>query len=323
VAGSGYVGAMVVDRRSSEASNTAGGVDFSLWPTSSLNLQGFAAGTTTRDGAGNGWAFQGSASIERDRYGIELGHLAVSPNATAAAGFITRTDILSTNLNSRVSPRPPILGLRKVDIFLFGHHIMNTAGRLEEWSLGPGIGPKWLSGAGISVFGGRGETRIDEAFTLSDRVNVPAGFYSAWDIGWFANSSTRRPVVLRTSGQLNGNFGGRVDSYSGELSVAPSRNLSVTARLSRNRVRLPGGRFDADIGTVRVTVATSPKFITNALVQYNSLDNTVAANLRLAYTFRPGSDLFIVLNEQRGDEARLWAPGDRGFALKLTWLSRF
>jgi hypothetical protein len=114
-----------------------------------------------------------------------------------------------------------------------------------------------------------------------------------------------------------------VDSWGGELSVAPSRNLSLSGKWTRNRVRLPGGGFDGDIAALRLTLATSPKFVANALVQYNRLDNTVAGNFRLAYTFRPGSDLFLVINEQRGNEDRLWARGDRAALLKVTWLSRF
>jgi hypothetical protein len=172
------------------------------------------------------------------------------------------------------------------------------------------------------LYGTWGSNRIDSTFSLADRVDVPTGVYDFWELGWFANSSTRRPVVLRSTASLKGMFGGRVDSYTGELAVAPNRNLSLTTRWTHNRVRLPGGEFDADIGALRVTLATSPRFVANALVQYNSLDNTVAANLRLAYTLRPGSDLFFVLNEQRGNEERLWARGDRAVLMKVTWLSR-
>ena len=38
---SNYVGAMVADRRDEQSGNTAGGLDASFWPASTLNLQGF------------------------------------------------------------------------------------------------------------------------------------------------------------------------------------------------------------------------------------------------------------------------------------------
>lgn len=323
VAGSGFIGAMVVDRRTSQGSNTVGGADWSLWPTSSLNLQGFAAATATDDGAGNGWALRGAADWQRDRIAIKLEHLAISPNATADAGFITRTDILRSDLLLRVSPRPRVAGLRKLDLTLFANHTANTAGHLQDWYLSPVFGPKWNSGAQVSIFGTWGGNVIEESFDLSDRVTVPAGEYDSWEIGWTASSSSGKPVVFRSDGSFKGMFGGRVDSWGGEVAVAASRNLSISGKWTRNRVQLPGGSFDGDLAALRLTLATSPKFVANALLQYNRLDNTVAGNIRLAWTFRPGSDLFLVLNEQRGNEDRLWARGDRAALVKLTWLSRF
>ena len=47
---SSYLGAMVTDRRSADRWNSTGGLDWSLWPTSTLNVQGFAASTATSGG---------------------------------------------------------------------------------------------------------------------------------------------------------------------------------------------------------------------------------------------------------------------------------
>ncbi|HUF35109.1 MAG TPA: hypothetical protein VMN37_04115, partial [Gemmatimonadales bacterium] len=68
--------------------------------------------------------------------------------------------------------------------------------------------------------------------------------------------------------------------------------------------------------------AASTRLFADALVQYNSLDNQLSANLRLNLIHRPGSDLFVVLNERRGGEADLWTPLDRGAVVKLTYLVR-
>jgi hypothetical protein len=37
----------------------------------------------------------------------------------------------------------------------------------------------------------------------------------------------------------------------------------------------------------------------SALVQYNTGANAVSANVRLRWEYRPGSELFVVFNEQR------------------------
>ena len=43
----------------------------------------------------------------------------------------------------------------------------------------------------------------------------------------------------------------------------------------------------------------TPRMFASALLQYNSSANTVGSNVRLRWEYRPGSELFVVYNEQR------------------------
>ena len=43
----------------------------------------------------------------------------------------------------------------------------------------------------------------------------------------------------------------------------------------------------------------TPLMFVSALVQYNSGINAVSANVRLRWEYRPGSELFVVYNEER------------------------
>ncbi len=57
-------------------------------------------------------------------------------------------------------------------------------------------------------------------------------------------------------------------------------------------------------------------------MQHNSLDDELIANLRLNFIHRPGSDLFVVINEERGVEDSPWRLAGRNLAVKLTYLMR-
>jgi hypothetical protein len=85
---------------------------------------------------------------------------------------------------------------------------------------------------------------------------------------------------------------------------------------------MPGGAFTADIASARLSYAFSTRLFADALVQHNSLDNQVSANVRLNLIHRPGSDLFLVLNERRGGAVDLWEPRERGVVAKVTYLIR-
>ncbi|MEK6687389.1 MAG: DUF5916 domain-containing protein, partial [Gemmatimonadota bacterium] len=222
VGGANYVGAMLTDRRSASTWNTTGGFDFSSWPSPTVNLQGFVAGTAT-DATGDGTGLAGRLAMDwdRDLTGLSLSYLYISPEATADLGFITRTDIMRADLTARLSPRPEMLSLRKVDLFFFGQGITDAGGTLLDWHAGSALGPKWASGAGLSIFGIAGRATVDEEFDIEDRVDVPVGEYDIWQLGWFFNTSLSQPLVFSSSGQLEGTFGGRIDVLSGELTASP------------------------------------------------------------------------------------------------------
>ncbi len=317
----GYLGAIATDQRSGEDWNSTAGVDFLARPSPALTVQGYAAGTAAR-AARSGFSGRLDAQYNTDRFGAEVAHLYIDPNARADLGFVTRTDIHRTDADVRFTSRPKILGLRKLDVYLFGQRIVNGAGVVQDWLLSPNLNPEWNSGESIFAWYIRGVTRLDEGFTLSNRVAVPAGRYPTWQLAWFANTSPRRPVVLRSETILQGIYGGTIHTISGELSAAPSPNFAAGLRVSRSLVDLPGGSFRTNLATLRLTVAPSPRLVANVLVQYNAFENDIGANLRIDYTFRPGSDLFLVFNERRGNEAQLWAPRDRAGLVKLTYLSR-
>jgi len=172
------------------------------------------------------------------------------------------------------------------------------------------------------IYVGSGFNRIDESFELSDDVEVPAGDYDLWQLMLFANTSANRPVVFGTQSMAQETFGGNIISLNGTITLNPNANVSVTARYDHNIVDIPAGSFTADVASVRLAYAFSTRLIANTLVQYNNLDNSVSANVRLNFIHSPGSDLYIVFNERRGDDNSLWTFSDRGAVIKVTYLGR-
>ena len=76
-----------------------------------------------------------------------------------------------------------------------------------------------------------------------------------------------------------------------------------------------------------MTYTFTPRMFFGGLLQYNSSRNSLSTNLRLRWEYRPGSEIFVVYNDQR-DTAL--APGrdfpmleNRAFIVKFTRLFRF
>jgi len=322
IGGANYIGAMITDRRSKADWNLAAGADFSWWATSTLNLQGFAARTSTSGGGGEDWAYRLAADYDTGVFGLNTAAMFVGPEATTDMGFITRKDIRRFDAFARLTPRPQLLGLRKIDIFIQGQYITRTDWVTQDWLTAVAIAPDWNSGDEITFIGGPAFTRLDEGFDLTDDLSIPPGDYDAGEIGWFARTSSNRPVFLESNGTYAQYFGGTLFSANGSLTATLNRHLSLTGGYTYNDVDTPYGAFRADIGSLRMSYAFSTNLFANALIQYNSLDNKVSANVRINFIHSPGSDLFIVFNELRGNNRSLWAFEARGAVVKITYLAR-
>ncbi len=318
---SNYVGAMMTDRRTSDGWNTTGGVDWSFWANSRLVFNGFVSATATSGDGGEGSAFRGELDYTSDFFGFNINHLSISPDALADMGFITRTDIRRSTAFFRVTPRPKALGLRSLTVRWGGIHFMRTDGTLQDWSIGPAFTPTWNSGENLTTEFRYGFTRLDQAVDISG-VPVPAGDYGTWFISFMGQTSANRPAVLSGNARYQSIYDGDISSVGGSLTLTPNANVSAVLGYTHNRVDLPNGTLDADIGSLRLAVAVTTQLTADALIQYNEQDDALSANIRFNFIHTPGSDLFLVINEQRGMSDSIWDLNTRSTVAKITYLAR-
>jgi hypothetical protein len=324
VGGSGYVGAMVTDRRTRhEGSETDAGVDFSLWPTRKLNVTGFAAYTSATGERSADKAYRLAAEYRSDRWAVEAQHLLVGPDAETGMGFVTRTDIRRTSGFVEYTARPRRFGLRAVSGFGGGMWVTRVSGEEQD---GYGfLGGSWEleTGDRLLFFTQNGFTRLDEAFDLADRVPVPVGRYDGHQVAAFLNTSPSRPVALQATGSMSQAWGGRIDSVQATLRVAGGAHLEAGPMWTWSRADLPGGSFTANVFGLRLGWALSTRLFARAYIQYNSLDQKWITNVRLNFIHRPGSDIYVVFNDDQGEEGHPGRLVSRGLAVKGTWLIRF
>jgi hypothetical protein len=96
-------------------------------------------------------------------------------------------------------------------------------------------------------------------------------------------------------------------------------HLMVEPTYTANWVHFPSGDFISHLLGPRVTYTVIPPMFVSALVQYNSQSRSVSSNLRFRWEYRPGSELFVVLNDQRDQSIGLM---NRAFVVKINRLFR-
>jgi hypothetical protein len=160
---------------------------------------------------------------------------------------------------------------------------------------------------------------------LAPDAQVPIGSYRYANFVTGYNFGQGRQLA---SGNVGFEHGGFYDGRKTTASVSSGRvsfppHLTIQPTYSLNRVVLPDSRFTTHLVGSRVNMSITPLMFVGALLQYNSTNRSLSANVRLRWEYRPGSELFVVYNDQR-DTSRRGYPDlqNRSVVVKINRLVR-
>ncbi|MDZ7345927.1 MAG: carbohydrate binding family 9 domain-containing protein, partial [candidate division KSB1 bacterium] len=322
IGASNYIGFAATDRRNGAEANTVAGLDASFWLKPTLNFQTFIARTQTSGRGGDDFAGRAALEYSGDRFGLSADVLQVGPEVQAAMGFVTRTDIRRVAAFGRYTWRPGGLGIRKIDFFLNGARITRLDGEIQDRRLGQFIETEWESGETLAVFNFASFTRLNEGFTMNGRIPIPPGDYDSRENGFMLSTSRKRAFSAELMAGIQRQYEGRIDNAMLSLNWTPTSHLALEARHQFSRVRLPWGEFDSPLASLRVIYSFSTRLTAQTWIQYNRLDDRLVLNARLHYLYRPGSDFYLVFNDERNQDGNTPFPNRKDAAVKLTYLFR-
>ena len=323
------IGAIFTGRSTSQAhtgSNEAYGVDATLAFFDNLSIDGFWARTRTEGFTDDETSYRAQLDYNADRYGVQLEHLLVGDNFNPEVGFVRRDDLRRSFAEFRFSPRPSSFeSVRKFSWLGSMAYIENIAGRVEGREGKGEFAIEFQNTDRFSVGYDATYEFLPRPFRIARDVTLPVGGYDFGTarLGW--TFGQQRPVFGNLSFEHGSFYNGRktaVGFRRGRVEV--TRRLSVQPSLSLNWVDLDEGEFQATVIGSRLTYTVTPLMFVSALVQYNSAADTVGLNVRLRWEYVPGSELFVVYNEQR-DTLSPSFPGleNRAFVIKINRLFRF
>jgi hypothetical protein len=305
--------------------NAVYGIDGTFGFFDNLNVNTYWARSRTDARSGKDTSFRGQLDYQGDRYGAQLEHLVVGDNFNPEAGFVRRDDIRRSFGQLRFSPRPKsIRAVRKFSWTGSMAYVANGSGHLETREATGEFAIEFQNSDRLSVTLTDTYEFLPRLFAIAPGVTLPTGGYQFDNVHVQMNLGQRR--------KTSGNFAiDRGTFYSGhKTSVSMSRGrLNAGSRLSAepaylvNVVELAEGSFTNQLVGSRVTYTMTPQMFASALLQYNSSSHDVSANVRLRWEYRPGSELFVVFNEDRDTLARRFpALANRAFIVKINRLFR-
>jgi hypothetical protein len=306
--------------------NRAYGVDGTFAFFENLQINTYWAATDTDGLRGQATdSYRGQLDYSGDRYTVQLERLKIGDNFNPEVGFLRRDDMMRDYARFKFSPRPRNpSAIRKYVYDASIEYIENGAGRLETRERAAEFALEFQSADRLTVNYTNSFEYLPRPLRIGEVV-LPAGSTYQFDtvrVGY--SIGQQRKIAANLTAEYGTFYSGRKTTLSAARGRVPITNqLSVEPTYSFNDVTLDEGDFTTHLAGSRVTYSMTPMMFVSALIQYNSGINAVSTNARFRWEYRPGSELFVVYNEERNTQARSFPTlNNRAFIVKINRLFR-
>ena len=294
-----------------------------------VNINTYWAKTTAPGLREDDLSYRGQLDFNGDRYGVQAERLVVGDNFKPDVGFLLRDDFERSFGSFRFSPRPTSISfIRKLTWSGEVDYITDRSGVLETREVQGQFGIEFESSDQLTTSYARSYEFLEQPFRIASGVTLPVGGYAFQDVQASYSLGRQRRLAGRLSVQHGSFFSGTkttIGFSQGRLELTP--RFSLEPSYSYNRVDLPQGAFTTQVARARTTFTMTPLMFVSALAQYNSSSNSLSTNLRLRWEYAPGSELFVVYNEDRDTDPllpdRFSALRNRALVIKINRLFRF
>jgi hypothetical protein len=322
------VGVLFTDRSESTLGSghaQTAGVDGVFSFFQNLNFNSYVAATDNPGTSGSNLSYRGQMDYNADKYGLQLERLTADQNFFPDVGFMRRLAFSRNSVYARYSPRPHSKVVRKLYYEGVYDYITDPANRPQSKLAQGAFRSELQNGDSLSVEVAQNFESLAQPFQVYPGVIIPAGDYTFNELHVMYNFGPQRPIssgVTLEVGQFYDGNRSAISTNRGRIQINPQ--LTVEPGLTLNMVTLPQGDFTSTLFTTRVTYTVTPRMSASALMQYNSGTASFSNNMRFRWEYRPGSDLFVVLTDNRDTLATGFPElRNRSFVVKLTRLFRF
>jgi len=324
------IGAIFTDRSESlvgDGSSQLYGVDgsFDFWDDFSIDA--YLAKTDTPGLQDEDKSYMGNFAFDGDRYGFSSGYVVVEDNFNPEIGFVRRANFKQYVGSARFSPRPT--SIDSIRRFSFEADTQSywsaVTDELETQRHDLSFSTEFETSDEFKLSVSDQFEMLTRPFKIADGVTLKPGDYdfssykASYTLG--AQRKVSGTVSLR-AGEFWGGTNTALEFSGARIELSPQ--LSLEPAYSINKVELPEGDFDTELGRLRLTYTISPRMYVSGLLQYDSNTDSFSTNFRFRWEWAPSSELFVVYSDDR-DTSPFGDPNsfevrNRGFAIKFNKL---
>ena len=290
------VGAILVNKQDADAYNRTTGLDFSYRPTREINLQGLWARSFEADVLGNSNAFSLSGDWRTNLFRLNGSYMDIGEGFNPEVGFVQRADIRRFRGDASYTPWPGKFGIREIQIGPEIDLILTQENELETQEITFDTRFSFETGDDIGFQLKNTTENLNEEFLIQD-ISIPVEDYNFTSFRTSIRTSSSRMITGRLQVEIGEFYSGTRRGFSIEATVRPTARFSIEPFIEFNRITLPDEEFDANAFGGRVGYSFSTTLFTKLFTQWSTDTDIISANFLVNYIYRPGSDFYLVFNQ--------------------------
>ena len=163
---------------------------------------------------------------------------------------------------------------------------------------------------------------LRETFEPLDGLFARPGKYEGARIRLLAGTSARRPVSGSVELNSEKYYNGWRQGVKVRTGWRPSPLFNININNELTEVELGGDREWIYLQRLQANIQFSSKLVWSNVAQYDNISNSIGLNSRLRWTYRPGSDVFVIFNQGiQDDPEEGWIAQASALSVKVnaTW----
>lgn len=290
------IGAIAINKQDADVYNRTAGLDFSYRPKRDMDFRGLLARTFEEGVSEQDSAVYFGGDWRTNRFKLDGSYIDIGEDFNPEVGFVHRSGIRGFRGNARYTPWPRAYGIRRIEIGPQFDLVLNRENTLETRETKFDAELQFESGDWTGFQVQNTTEHLREEFSIQEAI-IAVGDYDFTSFFAWVETSNSRNIFGTFIVQLGEYYSGDIRGVRVDGAIKPNARLSMESLVEFNRITFPDKAFNANVFGGRVSYSFSTTLFTKLFAQWSSEKDAISTNFLVNYIYRPGSDFYLVFNQ--------------------------
>ena len=300
-------------------SNRTWGTDLQLGLGENWIISSYLARTHSPELSGEDYAGSVFAGFRNNLWRFETSYLEIQENFNPEVGFVPRKGFRRPWVRIHFTPSPETGFVKTWNPHWWIRQYYGFDGELESARIHNDFEVEFRNGGSASITLNRDFELLRGPFEVHPGVIIPPGEYWFNQYSFSLASDPSARVFADVAASIGDFYEGEIKSFDAILGFRTGPNFVTELNLVNTHIDADWGRFNTNIGRLRINYSFTPYRFVQILFQYNSRAQQFSSNIRLALTESSGTGLYLVYKDSYDTPGERFDPLGRSFFAKYSY----